>query len=316
MIYNLKGHPMKKLDVTGFGALNVDKLYNVNKIAGEDEETFITDFSQFCGGSAANTIIGLSRLGINTGFLGKVSKDSDGMILLKNLQNEGVDTKGIIISDDGRSGNVIGFVDKEGQRALYVDPGVNDLINPDEIELDYFETSKIVHITSFVGESFKAQEYILNEISDDITVSLDPGRIYAERGMSFLKNILNRTDIILINEEELKHLTVNKHKTCKEGAKDLVEQGIEIVVVKRGDKGSYITNGSEEYFIKPFNVNCIDTTGAGDAFNAGFIYGFLNGNDIEKSGQIGNLVASFCIQEPGAINGLPILNELIKYLNE
>ena len=73
---------MKKLDVIGFGALNVDKLYNVNKITHEDEETFITSFSQFCGGSAANTIIGLSRLGINTGFIGKISKDHDGDLLL------------------------------------------------------------------------------------------------------------------------------------------------------------------------------------------------------------------------------------------
>lgn len=303
---------MKKLDVIGFGALNVDKLYNVNKITHEDEETFITDFKQFCGGSAANTIIGLSKLEINTGFIGKVSNDIDGNILLTNLQKEGVNTEGIIISENGRSGNVLGFVDKEGQRALYVDPGVNDLIQSSEIDLNYLENSKIIHLTSFVGESVKAQKYILNELPDNIVVSFDPGRIYAERGINFLKNILKRTDIILINEEELKHLTDNKYKTCKEGAKDLLEYGIKIVVVKRGDKGSYITNGKENYLIKPFNVNCIDTTGAGDAFNAGFLYGFLKGETILKSGQIGNFVASCCIQEPGSIKGLPKINKLIE----
>lgn len=301
---------MKKLDVIGFGALNVDKLYNVNKITHEDEETFITDFNQFCGGSAANTIIGLSRLGIKTGFIGKISNDSDGTLLLNNLQNERVNIEGIIKSENGRSGNVMGFVDNEGQRALYVDPGVNDLIIPEEINLNYLESSKVLHLTSFVGNSIKAQEYVLNEIPDDIIISLDPGRIYAERGVNFLKNILNRIDIILINEEELKHLTDNNYKTCKEGAKDLLEYGIDIVVVKRGHKGSYITNGLEEYSIKPFEVNCIDTTGAGDAFNAGFIYGFLKRISVEKSAQIGNLVASYCIQESGAINGLPKLNQL------
>ena len=303
---------MKKLDVIGFGALNVDKLYNVNKITHEDEETFITGFSQFCGGSAANTIIGLSRLGINTGFIGKISKDVDGDLLLTNLKKEGIGTEGIIVSENGRSGNVLGFVDKEGQRALYVDPGVNDLIQLSEINLKYVENSKIIHLTSFVGESVKAQEYILKNIPEDVVVSIDPGRIYAERGMNFLKNILNRTDIILINEEELKHLTGNKYKTCKEEAEDLLEYGINIVVVKRGDKGAYITNGTENYLIKPFKVNCIDTTGAGDAFNAGFLYGFLKGEDILKSGQIGNFVASCCIQESGAIKGLPEINKLIE----
>ncbi|MEN6552480.1 MAG: carbohydrate kinase family protein [Methanobacterium sp.] len=303
---------MKKFDVVGFGALNVDKLYNVNKITCEDEESYITDFNRSCGGSAANTVIGLSKLGMKTGFIGKVSKDYDGKLLLENLQKEGVDTEGIIISE-GRSGNVLGFVDNEGQRALYVDPGVNDLIKPDEVKLDYLENCRILHLASFVGESFKAQESIINEISEDIIVSLDPGRIYAERGINYLKNILNRTDIILTNEEELKYLTGNKYKTFKEGAEVLLESSINIVVVKRGDKSTYITNGDESYFIEPFDVKCIDTTGAGDAFNAGFLYGFLNNKNIEKSCKLGNFIASCCIRESGAIKGLPKISELDKF---
>lgn len=306
---------MKKIDVVGFGALNVDKLYNVNKIAFKDEEAFITDFNIFCGGSAANTIIGLSKLQTKTGFIGKIADDQDGRLLVKNLQKENVNIDGIIINKQGRSGNVIGFVDQEGQRALYVDPGVNDLIRYNEVNLDYINQSKILHLTSFVGKSIKAQEQVINEIPENITVSMDPGRIYAERGLKYLKNILNRTDIILINEEELKHLTGNKNKTFKDSAKILLEYGIEIVVVKRGDKGSYVTNGIENHLIKPFNVKCVDTTGAGDAFNAGFLYGFINGNDIVESNNIGNYVASCCIQEFGAINGLPEISKLKKEMN-
>jgi ribokinase len=303
---------MKKLDVIGFGALNVDKLYNVSKITHEDEEAFITDFNQFCGGSAANTIIGLSRLQMKTGCIGKVADDNDGSLLHRNLQKEGVNTEGTIVSHRGRSGNVIGFVDKEGQRALYVDPGVNDLIEYNEIKMEYINNSRVLHLTSFVGNSFKAQEDVLKGIDDDIIVSLDPGRIYAERGLNFLKNILNRTDIILINEEELKHLTENKYKTFNEGAEFLLECGISNVVIKRGNKGSYITNGNESYDMVPFKVKCIDTTGAGDAFNAGFLYGFLKNKDINESGKIGNFTASCCIQESGAVKGLPDLSRIEK----
>lgn len=304
-----QGNSMKKFDAVGFGALNVDKLYNVNKITCEDEEAYITDFNMSCGGSAANTIIGLSKLGMKTGFIGKISKDHDGNRLLENLKKKGVDTEGIIISE-GRSGNVLGFVDKNGQRALYVDPGVNDLINPDEVKIDYLRNSKVLHLTSFVGESIKAQESIINKIHEDVIVSLDPGRIYAERGVQYLKNILNRTDIILINEEELKHLTGKKYKSCKEGAEFLLEYDINVVVIKRGDKGAYITDGNESHLIEPFDVECIDTTGAGDAFNAGFLYGFLNNRSIGESGKLGNFVASCCIQESGAIKGLPGISEL------
>lgn len=301
---------MKKLDVIGFGALNVDKLYNVNKITHEDEEAFITDFSQFCGGSAANTIIGLSRLGMKTGFIGKISRDPEGNLLLKNLKKENVNTDGIIIEEKGRSGNVLGFVDKKGQRALYVDPGVNDSIDISEVKLEYIESSKVLHLTSFVGNSVKAQEGVLDRIGDDITVSLDPGRIYAERGTDFLKNILNRTDIMLINEEELKYLTGNKYKTFEERAKVLEEYNIDTVVVKIGEKGSYIKDHDEYHYIKPYDVNCKDTTGAGDAFNAGFLFGLIKGKKIRESGEIGNYVASCCIQELGSTKGLPDLSGL------
>jgi ribokinase len=301
---------MKKLDVIGFGALNIDKLYNVNKITHEDEEAFITDFNQFCGGSAANTVIGLSRLQMKTGFIGKVANDADGNLLLKNLQKEGVNFDGVIISSNGRSGNVLGFVDKAGQRALYVDPGVNDLIEYNELQMEYINSSTILHLTSFVGSSYKAQEKVLKEIEEDIIVSLDPGRIYAERGLSFLKNILNRTDIILINEEELKHLTGNKYKTYKEGAEFLLKYGIDNVVIKRGDKGSYMTDGNESYDKLPFEVKCVDTTGAGDAFNAGFLYGFFKNKDMDESGELGNFTASCCIQEQGAVKGLPDISKL------
>jgi ribokinase len=79
-----------KLDVIGFGALNLDKLYRVNKIAREDEESFITDLKESAGGSAANTIVGLARLGLKTGFIGKVGADREGELLLQDFRNEEV----------------------------------------------------------------------------------------------------------------------------------------------------------------------------------------------------------------------------------
>lgn len=303
-------------DVVGFGALNVDKLYNVNRIAHEDEESYITGLTESCGGSAANTIVGLSRLGLNTGFVGKVTSDREGAFLLKNLEDESVDTDGVILEDDGRSGVVSGFVDRDGQRALYVDPGVNDLIEEEEIQTDYVISSKIIHMASFVGQfedkSIKAQKAILKRIPDDVSVSLDPGRLYAERGMNFLEKFLERTNIILINEAELNLLTEEKYKgnykgtkICEKGSKILLDYGIDIIAVKRGDKGVYVTDGCQSYFMDAFEVQSVDTTGAGDAFNAGFLYGLIKGENIENSGLIGNFVASKCVEKYGATNGLP-----------
>ena len=294
-------------DVIGFGALNVDKLYQVNKIAREDDESYINGLSQSCGGSAANTLIGLSRLGLNTLMIGKVSDDSDGQLLLKNLKKEGVNTHGVISANKGRSGSVLGFIDSQGQRALYVDSGVNDTIKLEEVKLNLDSDSKVLHLTSFVGDSIKAQEALLNEIPSQLKISFDPGRIYAEKGVKYLENILNRTNILLLNEVELKLLTDNRYRTFEEEIKSLRRFDIDIVVVKRGDKGSFATDGEFSYFIEAFQVKCRDTTGAGDAFNAGFLFGHLKGKNLEDSCVMGNYVAACCVQNIGAIKGLPDL---------
>lgn len=308
-----------KLDIVGFGALNLDKLFHVNSIAHEDEESYITDKTESCGGSAANTIIGLSRLGNSTGFIGKVAADTEGSILLNNLQNENVDTQEVHISDNERSGIVSGFVDDQGQRALYVDPGVNDCIKIEEVNIDYINKSKILHLSSFVGNRYKnsimSQEAILNQISNHVSVSFDPGRLYIQRGLKFLDKFLSKTDILLINNGELKELT-NRSETSKD--QEMImdcemiqeEYGIDVVVVKLGSTGSYVSNSTESKFIDAFDVECVDTTGAGDAFNAGFLHSHIRGESVDKSALIGNLVASHCVREYGATQGLPDISKL------
>jgi ribokinase len=292
------------LDVVGFGALNIDKLYQVNKIAKEDEEAYIKDYTLSCGGSAANTIIGLSRLGLKTGYISKVSNDPEGNLILDNLKNEDVNINGIII-EEGRTGNVMGYVDLSGQRALYVDPGVNDLIKPEEIKIEYLKDIKILHLTSFVGDSIKAQESLLEELPANVKVSFDPGRIYAEKGLEYIKKILNRTNILLVNEEELKLLTSNDYNTFEDRIMDLMDFEIDLIIVKRGDKGCYVTNSKESHSVEAFQVKCKDTTGAGDAFNAGFLYGLLKGKNLYNSCILGNFVAACCVEEIGSIKSLP-----------
>ncbi|MCK9150726.1 carbohydrate kinase family protein [Methanobacterium alcaliphilum] len=294
-----------KFDVVGFGALNMDQLHYVDKLAGADEESFITGVSESCGGSAANTTIGLSRMGLKTGFLGKVSGDREGNTLLNNLIQEKVNTDGVTVSSSGRSGRVMGFVDKQGQRSLYVDPGVNDLILMEDIDLSYLNHTQFLHLTSFVGDSFKAQEELISEIRDKIKISFDPGRIYVEKGFESLERILNRTDILLINEVELELLLKNRYESYIQGAKLLLKEGIGLVVVKRGSQGSYAVNDEFEVSMPCLDVKCVDTTGAGDAFNAGLLYSLIQNYSLKEGCEFANYVASKCIECYGATDGLP-----------
>ena len=294
-------------DAVGFGALNLDKLFKVNMIAQKEEEGAVLDFKASGGGSAANTTVGLARLELKTGFIGKVAADREGKFLLDEFREEGVDVNGIRVSEEGRSGSVMGFIDPQGDRALYVDPGVNDNITFNDINLSYVSGAKFLHLSSFVGDpSFKVQKQLLNQISG-VKVSFDPGAIYARKGLSELKPIIKKTHVMFPNSIELKLLTGQDYK---EGARALLGLGVDILVVKLGKLGCYVTDGKESQLIEPVKVEAVDTTGAGDAFCAGFLYGLIKQKDLYACGRLGNFVASRCISKMGSRTGLPKLADL------
>ncbi len=300
---------MSGFDVVGFGALNVDKLFKVNKVAKAEGESFIEDYAEACGGSAANTAVGLARLGCRVGFIGKVNCDREGDLLLKDFRAEGVDTAGTIRTKQGKSGSVMGFVDKKGARALYIDSGVNDTITLDDVNAIYASRARFLHLTSFVGdESFQTQKKLLDAIPDSVKVSFDPGMLYARRGYAALEPIISKTYVLMPTALELTLLT-GEIDHCK-GADFMIERGVKIVAVKLGGNGCYVTDGRERHLIEPFKVEVVDTTGAGDAFCAGFLYGLLKDKRLFECGRLGNFVASRCVTKMGARVGLPVAEDL------
>jgi ribokinase len=300
---------MNRFDVIGFGALNVDKLFRVNRIAAAEEESFIEGYNETCGGSAANTVVGLARLGCKVGFIGKVGCDREGDMLVADFCKEDVDTTGVIRAKQGKSGSVLGFVDKKGARALNIDSGVNDTITPDEINTEYVSQARFLHLTSFVGEkSFQTQKKLLETLPNTVKVSFDPGVLYARKGLAQLEPIIKKAHIFMPNAFELELIT-GKTDYCQ-GADFLVGRGVKIVAVKLGGDGCYVTDGRERHLVKAFRVKVVDTTGAGDAFCAGFLYGLLNDRSLYECGRLGNFVASRCIMKMGARAGLPFVKDL------
>ena len=296
-------------EVIGFGALNVDKLYSVENIASKDEESFIKDETDTPGGSAANTIVGLSRLGCSTSIIGKIAEDEDGDLIEYNLAINGVYSNNLIYSETGSTGKCLGFVDSQGERCLYIDPGVNDEIRIDEINPLNIMRCKIMHYTSFVGDSFKTQIELLDKLNDKCVLSFDPGMLYVQKGFDELKPILERTNILLINESELRLLCNNNKSSLKELAIGFLDLGIETIVVKQGSKGVFAMNNHETCEVESYKCDVVDTTGAGDSFNSGFLYSYLKGYDLEKSCQIGNWVASKAIEGFG-MEKFPSLKDL------
>jgi len=298
---------VRNLEVIGFGALNMDHLHRVDRLV-LDGETCIQHTARSPGGSAANTVYGLSRLGVKTGLLGAVGDDEDGKAILDDLRQVGVDTSHVRIVDNVPTGSVMGFVDEGGRRALYVSPGANSRIGREDVELAYVAQARILHLTSFVDEKQLAvQEWLVEEIPPQVQVSFAPGSLYARRGAEVLSRILRRTAFLFVNEDEAEDLG---------GVRGLCDRGCQVVVITLGEKGCRVVkvgasgHPEEDHLIEAVAIQVVDTTGAGDAFAAGFLYGVLGQKDLPTCGRLGNLVASRAIAALGARTGLPTLADL------
>ncbi|NOZ82718.1 MAG: carbohydrate kinase family protein, partial [Euryarchaeota archaeon] len=225
--------------VVGMGALNVDRLYVVRRFAQPGEEVGVLRSEQSAGGSAANTVAGLARMGIDSGFIGAVGRDADGEFLLEELHREGVDT-GCVQRLDAPTGVVIALVEEStGERCLYVHPGANDVLELDERCISYAEGAELLHISSFVGDrQFEAQVELSRRMKG--RVSFAPGMLYArERCLVELRDILAASRVVFVNEEELFHMTGNRGER---GAEMLLELGAGTVAVTKGADGCLVVD--------------------------------------------------------------------------
>ncbi len=282
-------------DVVGFGALNVDKIFIVDKIPKADQGAHVQKEETRAGGSAANTVYDLTTMGFTGGYIGKVGDDPEGAYLLNSFGE--VDTRGII-KEEGTTGVAYILVTANGDRAIVVNPGVNDFIEIEEIDLAYLHCTYL-HLTSFACSqsslSFEAQKELVKEINCRIT--FDPGHMYSSMGLEALREIVERAYAVFPTKEEIEMMTGLRYP---QAAEKLLNLGCEIVVVTMGKEGCYLRTKEEEMNVPTEIVTVKDTTGAGDAFNAGFLAGLLEEKLMRECCELGNSTAARVIQQYGA----------------
>ncbi len=318
---------MGNIEVVGLGALNMDYLYRVERIL-DDGEAVVSESTSSPGGSAANTIYGLAKLGVNTGFTGVVGDDAEGRILIQAFQTIGVETSQIKVKPDAKTGSVLCLSDRLGRRSLYVSPEANSLLTIDDLDLTYINQARLLHLSSFADDrQFKVLLELINRLDLSTRISFAPGALFAIKGLKALTPILGRTYVLFINQDEIRQLT---GEDVIAGAETCLKQGCHIVAVTLGrgvrlELGrettavGYIRDAENEYTIEPHTqdiVSEVDTTGAGDAFATGFLYGLLKGKGLRECGLLGDIVAQFCITKVGAREGLPTSIELAQRYRE
>lgn len=287
-------------DIVGFGALNCDKIFQVDDLAHPGRETGVVSISRQPGGSAANTIVGLARLGVRTGFIGTVGSDREGSLLLDDLKREGVDLDGIIKAN-GDTGTALIFIDLHGERAIYILPSVNDIFVT--ANHDYAKQARILHLSSFMGvDQLRMQILYVKQLRGSrAKIAFSPGNIYTKLGLNELKPLIERSFVLFLNKEEASALTGSPDV---EDVASILDVGAEIVAVTLGDKGSYVVTRDKSLGLPAYKSYVADTVGAGDAYAAGFLYGQLTGKDLRESGLYGNFMASKSIAKLGGRKGL------------
>jgi len=311
------------IQIVGLGALNIDHIYKIERIL-DDGEAVVEEAKSFPGGSAANTIYGLAKLGISAGFCGIVGNDDEGRMLLQDFQKVGADTSRIQVKPKAKTGSVLCLSDKLGRRSLYVLPGANNLLTIDDLDLSYINQAGMLHLSSFADDrQFKVPLELIDKLDSSVKLSFAPGALYAIKGLKALAPILSRTYLLFINQDELRQLT---GEDIKAGTESCLKQDCHNVVVTLGKGGKlgkgavgYIRDAENEYVIEAASRDTgaeIDTTGAGDAFAAGFLYGVVNNKGLEECGRLGDIAAQFSITKIGARQGLPTLNQLSQHYQE
>ena len=255
------------------------------------------DFSLVSGGSASNTIHGLAKLGVETAFIGKVSEDEFGDIFKKDMLNSGI--KPLLFKDEPQTGRAIALISPDSERTFATYLGSAVKLAADELTVDLFKGYDIFHVEGYLVQDHDLIERALVLAKEaGLTTSLDLASFnVVVENLGFLQSIVERyVDIVFANEEEARSFT---GLDARASALKIAET-CQIAVVKTGPKGSIITTGKEIYDIPPVPAKRVDTTGAGDLYASGFLYGFANGLTLEQSATAGTILAACVIEKIGA----------------
>lgn len=306
----------KKWDVFIYGDINVDVVIpGVEQFPGAGQEHVVEDMSVYPGGGAALFSLGLGKLGLTPAFQGSVGADCHGAWLREELARNHVDCTFLRTSQKNKTGISLSFTN-EKDRSFLTYRGTNEEWNLEEIDFEGVKNAGHIHLTSYAGSRNHNQFQLLlkkiREISS-ATVSFDVGWDETGEWYEGIYELLPFIDIIFMNETEALHYT--RGLSAKEAAVEFSKQ-CAMAVIKLGKSGSIGAKDGEVFLSRPYLVKAVDTTGAGDSFNAGFVYGFLKGEDMEQCLRIANACGAMSVTAYGGNTAFPSNEELYHFLKQ
>jgi len=296
------------------GSINLDLVVGSDRIPQIGETVIGSTFNTFYGGKGANQAVAVAKLGYPVSMVGNVGSDAFGAQLCNGLQAAGVDTT-YVNTVEGPSGIALITTGASGENSIVVVPGANDYLTPAMLEKAIPVLDRAGFILTQLEIPIETVEYLSNfAVARHIPLMLDPA---PARKLS--NNLLRSVSWITPNETEAQEL-LNSNIDFADGgthsATDLLlHSGVKNVLLKLGSAGCVIARGTmPKQRVPAFSVDAVDTTGAGDAFNAGFSVGLMRGYTVEESAVFASAVAAISVTRPGAQASMPDGNEVDLFL--
>ena len=298
----------KDFDAVGFGLNAVDHLIVVPEYPAFDTKVRFTEYEKSAGGETASAMVALKRLGLSTAYAGRFGSDEDGRFGLRAIEYEGVnlDFAEVIEGADNQVAFII-IDSRSGERTIIWDRDERLSYRPDEVPTDLAGRGRILHID---GQDPPARAVMAEAAHDaGIIVTADIDSIY--QGLPDLLPLID----VLITSAEFPHRITGISDERASLVEIKARYGCAIVGATLGARGALIYCDGQFIESPAFEVpeGCRDTTGAGDAFHAGFIYGMLNDEDLETCMKLGNAVAALKCRSLGARAALPTVDELKEF---
>ncbi|MGE0077873.1 MAG: adenosine kinase [Bacteroidales bacterium] len=248
------------------------------------------------GGSAANTIHGLANLGVETAFIGKIGNDSFGNVFESDMVKHGITP--IMLKGKAESGRALALVSPDSERTFATYLGAAVEMTAEDLKPEMFDGYSYFHIEGYLVQNHELiRRAVEIAYEKGLKISLDLASYnMVEDNREFLKEIIQKyVTIVFANEDEAKAFTGKSPEESLQILSDMVS----IAVVKLGSEGSLIKRGEEQVSVGIIDVDCIDTTGAGDLYASGFIYGLIKDLPLHKCGQIGAVLSGHIIEVLG-----------------
>ncbi len=295
----------RKFDVVGFGTNAVDFLIEVPFYPEFDSKVELTEYTQSAGGEVATTVVGLERLGVKTAYVGRFGDDEAGNYGLQTLIDEGVNTD--FAEQIGGARTQIAFIiidERNGERTVIWKRDKQLSFDETEVSDEIATLGKVLHFTPHDTKACIKLAKIARE--NNTIVSIDIDNIFEGT-----KELLPFVDIFISSAEFAENFIgiSNKRKALHELKS---RYGFKVAGMTLGETGSLMLCENEFIETKGYEVpnGCKDTTGAGDSFRTGFLYGLLKGETVTQSAKMANAVAALKCREIGARTALPKVDEL------